>query len=182
VTAHPERLWLPGVAAVAVVAVALDQVTKSWAVATLTDRDPIHVVGTLQLALSFNSGIAFSLGTGSGLTIVPLALAVVLVVLFVARSLPGRLAATAVGLVVGGAIGNLADRLFRSHDGAVVDFLDLQWWPVFNVADACIVVGGALLALCSLRRPEPEREPDAVVEAEGPAASAPAPPGPTGRP
>jgi len=113
------------------------------------------VVGSLQLALSFNSGVAFSLGQGSGLTIVPIALVVVLVVIYAARTLSGRLAAASVGLVVGGAAGNLIDRLVRGHDGAVVDFIDLQWWPVFNVADACIVVGGALLALTSLRRPTP---------------------------
>ena len=147
------RLSLAAAAAVAAVCIVVDQVTKSWALGALTGREPIHVIGTLQLALSFNSGVAFSLGRGSGLSIVPLALVVVVVVVYVARHLPGRLAATAVGLVVGGAVGNLADRLLRDHDGAVVDFIDLQWWPVFNVADACIVVGGGLLALCSLRRP-----------------------------
>jgi len=121
----------------------------------LAGREPLHVLGSLQLTLAFNSGVAFSLGQGSGLVIVPIALAVVLVVVYVARSMSGKLAATAVGLVVGGAIGNLVDRLVRGHDGAVVDFIDLQWWPVFNVADAAIVVGGLLLALCSLRKPAP---------------------------
>jgi signal peptidase II len=156
VTPAGGRLSLAGAAAVAVVSIALDQGTKSWALAALGDGDPIHVLGSLQLRLSFNTGVAFSLGQGSGLVIVPLALVVVAVVVYVARNLSGRLAATAVGLVVGGAVGNLVDRLVRGHDGAVVDFLDLQWWPVFNVADACIVVGGALLALCSLRRPATE--------------------------
>lgn len=138
---------------VAVVTVAIDQGSKTWALGRLAEREPLHVLGSLQLALSFNSGVAFSLGQGSGLAVVPVAVVVVFVVVFVARKLPGRLAATSVGLVVGGAIGNLIDRLVRGHDGAVVDFIDLQWWPVFNVADACIVVGGVLLALCSLRRP-----------------------------
>jgi signal peptidase II len=153
VTPTAGRLSLVGAAAVAAVALAVDQATKTWALAALGDGEPIHVLGSLQLALSFNSGVAFSLGQGSGLTIVPIALLVVVVVVFVARHLPGRLAAAAVGLVVGGAAGNLADRLLRGHGGAVVDFIDLQWWPVFNVADACIVTGGVLLALCSLRRP-----------------------------
>lgn len=147
------RLSLAAAAAVAAVSVVVDQATKWWALEALSGRDPVHVVGTLQLALSFNSGVAFSVGSGSGLAVVPVALVVVAVVVYVARNLPGRLAATAVGLVVGGAAGNLADRLVRDHGGAVVDFIDLQWWPVFNVADACIVVGGAILALCSLRRP-----------------------------
>ena len=147
------RLSAAGVAAVGAAAVAVDQATKSWALESLAGREPLHVVGSLQLALSFNSGVAFSLGRGSGLAIVPIAVVVVLVVVYAARNLSGRLAAASVGLGVGGAVGNLVDRLLRDHDGAVVDFLDLQWWPVFNVADACIVVGGALLALTSLRRP-----------------------------
>ena len=147
------RLSVAGVVSVAVVAVAFDQGSKTWALESLSDREPLHVVGSLQLTLSFNSGVAFSLGRGSGLTIVPIAIAVMLVVVFAARNLGGRLAATSVGLVVGGAVGNLIDRLVRGHGGSVVDFIDLQWWPVFNVADACIVVWGALLALTSLRRP-----------------------------
>ncbi len=162
-TAAAGRLSLAGAAAVAALSIAVDQATKSWALDALAGRDPIHVIGSLQLALGFNSGVAFSLGEGSGVTVVPLALVVIGVVVYVARRLPGRLAATAVGLVVGGAIGNVIDRLLRDHDGAVVDFIDLQWWPVFNVADACIVVGGALLALCSLRRP-----PEAVAAGDGP--------------
>ncbi len=158
------RLSLAAVAAVAAVSIVVDQATKSWALEVLAGREPIHVLGSLQLALSFNSGVAFSLGQGSGLTIVPIAVVVVLVVVFVARHLPGRLAAAAVGLVVGGAASNVADRVVRDHDGAVVDFLDLQWWPVFNVADACIVVGGILLALCSLRRPAPNAQDSADPE------------------
>ncbi len=153
-TATAGRLSLAAAAVVAAGAVAVDQVTKSWALEALAGREPVHVLGTLQLQLSFNSGVAFSLGQGSGLTVVPLALLVVVVVVWVARNLPGPMAAVAVGLVVGGAVGNLVDRLIRGHDGSVVDFLDLQWWPVFNMADAFIVVGGILLALCSLRRPE----------------------------
>jgi len=152
------RLSTVAVVAVAAASLVADQATKSWALEVLAERDPIHVLGSLQLALSFNSGVAFSLGQGSGLTIVPIALLVVVVVVFVARNLPGRWAATSVGLVVGGAAGNLADRLFRDHDGAVVDFIDLQWWPSFNLADACIVVGGIMLAVCSLRRPAATRD------------------------
>ena len=176
-TAKAGRLSWALALAVAVVVLAVDQSSKTWALQRLAGRDPIHVLGSLQLALSFNSGVAFSLGQGSGLAVVPIALAVVLVVVFVARSLPGRLAATSVGLVVGGAVGNLVDRLLRSHDGAVVDFIDLQWWPVFNAADAAIVVGGILLALVSMRRADPSAPkgrsgpgtpPPAAKEAEAP--------------
>jgi len=67
------------------------------------------------------------------------------------------LGAVSAGLIAGGAIGNLADRAFRGDagflHGAVVDFIDVQWWPVFNIADACIVVGAGLLVLASLRAP-----------------------------
>ena len=67
-----------------------------------------------------------------------------------------------VGLIVGGAVGNLLDRLFREPGwlrGGVVDFIDLQWWPIFNVADIAITVGGVLLLLSSLRPPRPEPAP-----------------------
>ena len=70
------------------------------------------------------------------------------------------LGAVSAGLIAGGAIGNLADRAFRGDDGflhgAVVDFIDVQWWPVFNIADACIVVGAVLLVLSSFRNPAGE--------------------------
>ncbi|HEX7167995.1 MAG TPA: signal peptidase II, partial [Acidimicrobiales bacterium] len=66
--------------------------------------------------------------------------------------------AAGLGLVLGGAVGNLADRLFRDHGGAVVDFVDLQWWPVFNVADIAISVGAVLLVVVGWR----EQTPDAA--------------------
>ncbi len=132
------RLAPVGVAAVAIVAVALDQVSKTWALTSLSGRAPLHVVGSLQLALSFNSGVAFSLGQGSGLAVVPVAVVVVFVVVYVARKLPGRLAATSVGLVVGGAIGNLIDRAVA---GSVTDFVKFPHFPAFNVADTAITFG-----------------------------------------
>ena len=61
-----------------------------------------------------------------------------------------------VGLLLGGATGNVVDRVFRGHGGAVVDFIDLQWWPVFNVADTCVVTGALLFVLVSSRKPEQE--------------------------
>lgn len=132
--------------------IGLDQASKSWAVHHLEGRPPRHVVWTLQLNFSLNSGVAFSLGRGAGALVVPLAIAVVVLVLVMSRSLSGRLAGLAVGLVVGGAVSNLVDRLVRSHGGAVIDFIDVQWWPIFNLADASIVVGGLALALAATRR------------------------------
>ena len=143
-------LALGGVTAAFVVAV--DQVTKSWALRVLDDG-PVDVVWTLRLNLSFNSGAAF--GLGKGLAPFFVAAGVVMVVVLVAV---GRAAGTtppaavALGLVLGGAVGNLADRLLRDHGGAVVDFIDLQWWPVFNVADAAITCGALALVLTGARR------------------------------
>ncbi len=136
----------------ALATVALDQWTKAWALRTLDDRS-IHVVWTLRLHLSFNSGAAF--GVGRGLAPLLVALGVALVALLVV--LGGRAAATpvtrvALGLVLGGAVGNLADRVLRDHGGAVVDFVDLQWWPVFNLADAAISCGAVVLVVAGARR------------------------------
>lgn len=150
------RLALGG--AVAALVVVVDQVTKTWALNAL-DEGPRHLVWTLQFNLSFNSGAAF--GLGQGLAPVLVAVAVVLLVVLLGM---GRAAGTtapalaAFGLVIGGAAGNLADRLFRGHGGAVVDFVDLQWWPIFNVADAAITCGAILLVLTASldRRPGPE--------------------------
>jgi signal peptidase II len=136
-------------AVVASVVLALDQLTKAWAVSALDNGRTIDVVWTLRLKLTFNDGAAFSFGGGSGGV---LALAGLLVVAVVYRSVlrwPGRLPPLALGLVLGGAIGNLVDRVAR--DGRVVDFIDLQWWPLFNVADIGISCGAVLLILLSLR-------------------------------
>lgn len=137
--------------------VALDQATKAWAQRRLSAGRAIHVGWTLRLRLTENEGMAFSRGRGLGPVIGVLAL-VVVAALLVALGRQGahrRLATVAVGLVVGGAVGNIADRLLRGDGGflrgAVVDFVDLGWWPVFNVADAAITAGGALLVLGAWR-------------------------------
>ena len=137
--------------AVAAAVVAFDQLSKTWAVHRLTGRD-IHVVGTLRLHLTYNSGGAFSLFTGSPWVFVVAGAALVAVMLGMGRRLSSAATALALGLVVGGAVGNLSDRLFRDTGGAVIDFIDLQWWPIFNVADAAVVCGALLLALTGWRR------------------------------
>jgi signal peptidase II len=133
--------------------VALDQITKHWAVSSLNDGRVIDVLGSLRFNLSFNRGMAFSQGTGIGPFIGVLGILVVLYLLIGMRksSVSG---AVFVGLVAGGAAGNIVDRLFRGEAwlrGAVVDFIDLQWWPVFNIADAAICIGGALLVFTLFR-------------------------------
>ncbi len=132
-----------GIAALVVTA---DQLTKSWAVDRLA-RGPVHVLGPLDFELSYNTGASFSLFTGASLWLALVALVLVGALgVFVFRS-PTRGRAAALGLVVGGALGNLSDRAFRAHHGAVVDFVALHVWPTFNVADSCIVVGGLLLVV-----------------------------------
>ncbi len=152
----PRRLGL--VAVVAAVVVVLDQLTKWWAQRTLADG-AIDLVGPLRLNLLYNTGAAFSMGSGKGLGPWIALLAIVVVVgLSLGYTSRFPLGAVAAGLVTGGAIGNLLDRAFRGDQGflhgAVVDFIDLQWWPVFNVADAAIVVGAILLVIASFRVPQ----------------------------
>jgi signal peptidase II len=146
---------LPVVLAVAATIVVVDQLTKWWALSALGDGHTVSVVWTLRFNLTFNSGMAFSRGQGLGPIIGVLAFVVVIVLVgSLARTAVG-VARIAVGLVIGGALGNLGDRVFRSGGGflrgRVIDFVDLQWWPVFNVADAAIVIGGLLLFLGSVR-------------------------------
>jgi signal peptidase II len=139
---------------VAGVVVVLDQLTKSWALGALDDG-PVDLVWTLRFKLSFNSGAAFGIGEGLAPFFVATGVVMLVVLLVLSRSVAAtRPAAVALGLVLGGAVGNLADRLFRGHDGAVVDFIDLQWWPVFNVADAAITCGAILLVLTGPRKAE----------------------------
>jgi signal peptidase II len=139
---------------VAATVLAADQLTKWWAVEVLPGNT-IEVVWTLQLRLAVNYGSAFSVAEGRGALISLLALVIVAVLLRSGRYATHPLAALALGLVVGGAVGNLADRAFRQGDGflggGVIDFVDLQWWPIFNLADSAIVVGAVLLFTSQLR-------------------------------
>jgi signal peptidase II len=146
--ATPQRARWSLLLGVAAAVLAADQLTKWWAVETLDNRT-IDLVWTLQLRLTINYGSAFSVARGRGAIISLVALVVVAVLLRSGRyaTRPGM--AVAIGLVFGGALGNLIDRAFRAGDGllggGVIDFIDLQWWPVFNIADAAIVVGALVL-------------------------------------
>jgi signal peptidase II len=142
---------------IAAAVVVLDQLTKHWALNALDDDHVIDVIGSLRFNLAFNKGMAFSSGDWLGPVIPFLAIGVAAFLLVsVKRSGASRWFATAVGLVIGGSVGNVVDRLFRNDgwfDGAVVDFIDLQWWPIFNVADIGIVLGGGILLVLTLRAP-----------------------------
>jgi len=143
------RLTLPIMAVV----VLLDQLTKDWAISNLADGHTPHVIWTLQWNLSFNSGMAFSKGQGIGPIIGLLAVVVVVVIGLSVRHSNSRTLDVAAGLVMGGALGNLVDRLFRGDGwlhGSVIDFIDFQWFPIFNLADVGVNVGGGLFVLWSL--------------------------------
>lgn len=136
-------------------ALVLDVLSKVLVVARLEgDRSLELLGGRLLIRVSRNPGAAFSFAEGATLLFTAVAAVVVVVILRVSRRLRSRGWALSLGLLLGGASGNLVDRLFRSPGpgrGAVVDFIDLGWWPSFNVADSAIVVGALLAVLLSLR-------------------------------
>ncbi len=139
------------VLALAAGVIVVDQLSKWWVLDRLADGDVIDLVGSLRLALAFNKGTAFSFGSGSGVGAWLAVGAFVVVLVVVGRSpiVSTRWGGVAFGLILGGAVGNIIDRASRGDagpmSGAVVDFIDLQWWPVFNIADAAIVCGAILL-------------------------------------
>jgi len=148
-SAGPRRLGI-GLATAGVV-VAADQVTKSLAVDRLASG-PVHLLGPFGLALGYNSGAAFSLFTNAAPVLGAGAAVLAVVLSWLAWRSRSSGVAVACGLVLGGALGNLCDRVFRSHHGSVVDFITLSHWPTFNVADACVTLGALSLIALQLRR------------------------------
>ena len=138
------------------VVVIVDQATKAWAVTTLADGPIVIIDGVLNLRLFFNTGASFSLFAKGGAIIGLVVIGVVIMIFLALREAGHRLDAIALGLVLGGAIGNLLDRLFRGSgflDGAVVDFINVPFFATFNVADIAINIGvGLLLIAAFLRR------------------------------
>lgn len=140
---------------IAALVYAIDRVTKVLVEANLQDRPPVELIpGVLELRFTTNPGGAFGIFGNLSSLFVLISVVVVGAIVFASRNLPSTMSAVGLGLVLGGAIGNLTDRLLRGPalGGEVVDFIDLQVWPVFNLADAGIVVGAALLLLSGLRR------------------------------
>ncbi len=136
---------------VAAVIVIADQITKRWALNALeagpcsTPGNCIDLFAGIKFHLIFNTGAAFTRGSGFGPVLAVLAFFMSGFLLYLATRRQDRLGVALFGAVAGGAAGNLTDRIFRADDGlfsgAVVDFIDVGWWPVFNVADMAIVVG-----------------------------------------
>jgi signal peptidase II len=140
----------------------LDQLIKHLVVANLAGRPPLDVIGSfVQLRYTTNSGGAFSLLTGAPLFFGVTAIVIIGGIVYAWRRTQPLSMLVVLGLILGGALGNLTDRLFRGNEGLlrgeVVDFVKVGIWPVFNLADSCIVVGGLLLAIL-LGRSERDRD------------------------
>jgi signal peptidase II len=134
------------------VVVAFDQVTKQLALDRLSDGSSHDLVGGLvSLRLTFNSGGAFGLFQGYPWVFLLATLAIVFGILVGVRRLEDPRWAAPLGAVLGGGLGNAIDRLLRDTEGAVVDFIDFHFWPVFNVADMAIVCGAAAILLIGWR-------------------------------
>lgn len=135
---------------------AVDQLVKWWVVATLPGEPIVLIDGFLNLRYVTNFGAAFSMLEGFGSIIALIAIAAAVLIFLVAVRVDSTGEALALGLVLGGALGNLADRAFRGDgflDGGVVDFVDFSFFPAFNVADSAITIGAALaLWLAVIRR------------------------------
>ncbi len=139
---------------VAAVILAVDIVSKVLAVRLLNPGQPVSIIGdTVTWTLVRNSGAAFSMATGYTWILTLIATAVVIGIIWMGRRLVSPWWALGLGMILGGALGNLVDRFFRWPGplrGHVVDFLSIGWWPVFNVADACVVGGAVLLVALSV--------------------------------
>jgi len=160
---------------------ALDIASKAIVVATLSHRAPIRLLGGfLTLTMSRNPGAAFSFGTSMTIVFTAIAVGVIVFIVRTSRRIYSLAWAIALGLLLGGATGNLTDRIFRSPGpfrGWVVDWIQVPHWPVFNLADSAIVCGGALMVLLAARghgiegnarRPDPPARPDPHARPEHP--------------
>ena len=145
--------------AIAAVVVALDLLTTWVAI------DHLHAVrhlwGPFGLALTFNSGFAFSLFSGRAVLTTALLCVGVAVLAWVVAQVRTVPMAVGAGLVLGGAVGNLCERVFGGHGGQVPDFITLDYWPTFNVADACVTVG-VIIVIATLLFGRTDERPEAA--------------------
>ena len=136
-----------------VAVVIADQATKNWALNSLSDGRTIDLFWTLRFNLVFNSGMAFSQGQGLGRLIGLLAIGVAVWLWLSLKKASTNLSLVGTAMLIGGALGNVVDRLFRGEKwlaGSVIDFIDLQWFPVFNIADSAVTLGAAMLITSSV--------------------------------
>jgi signal peptidase II len=133
---------------------AADQVAKAVVEANLVPGEQIEVLGPLELTLAHNRGVAFGLAGGAGIGLVAITLAALGLIVYLFARDPGRRGMwLASGLVLGGALGNLVDRILA---GEVTDYIAVGSWPPFNIADIAITCGVVLLALIYVREAEAE--------------------------
>jgi signal peptidase II len=149
---RPAPRWLAPTVVLGVVV--LDQITKVWVVATLSDG-PLSIIGNdVELHLTRNSGGAFSLFTNATILLAVVAAVLSVVLVRAVRRAQDLLSVLALSLVLGGALGNLTDRIARSPGflrGEVVDYVRVGSFPSFNVADSAITIGAILLIILALR-------------------------------
>jgi signal peptidase II len=156
--------------------VGLDQLTKTLVLRNIGVDERTNVVGPLSLVRRYNTGVAFSLGAGSAVTAWMVTIVVVGLLAWVVRTIfrgAQPVFAALLAVIAGGGVGNQLDRLFRAggwNRGAVIDFLDVGFWPVFNIADMALSVGCAVLAVWTLLGGGPQ---DPSASATSPAPSAP---------
>jgi signal peptidase II len=148
------RLYLV-VALVGSLVVAIDQATKQLALDALADGPVDLIDGILTLRLTLNPGGAFGVLQGLPGFFLVASIGIVIAILYWVRHLEDGRWAWPLGMILGGGIGNLADRVLRDTDGRVVDFIDLHVWPVFNIADSAIVLGVGVILLLMIRSPSP---------------------------
>ena len=132
----------------------LDQLTKWLALEHLENGKVVKLFWTLQIRLVRNAGISFGKGAELGPLVSVVVFLVIVLLVKVAMNSKDRRTSVLYGVIIGGALGNLTDRIFRKSDGflrgEVVDFIDFQWWPVFNIADSAVVIGCLLLVVNGL--------------------------------
>ncbi len=137
----------------------LDLSAKIWAVNNLSARNPVEILGSLfQLTLVRNPGAAFGFATGATVVLTGVAIAAVIVIVYYSSKITSLGWATVLGLLLGGVLGNLTDRLFRSpgfFKGEVIDWLEITNWPVFNLADSAIVIAAFLAIVLTIRKVGP---------------------------
>ena len=145
----------PLVLAILVVTIGSDQLTKEWATNRLSGGRSIGVLPTVEFDLAYNSGFSFSTGDGNGQLVGILVVAVCLFILWQIHRETLRARVVLFAVILGGALGNVTDRLFRADDGIltgeVIDFIDVSWYAVFNVADSFVVCGCIAFIVNELR-------------------------------
>lgn len=141
---------------------ATDFVSKNWAINSLAGREPRKILGDfLKLTFTRNSGAAFSFATGGTVLLAAFAILVIMAIGYWAPRITSRRWGIVLGLVLGGTLGNLSDRILRANietgamKGQVIDWIELPHWPFFNLADSSIVIAAVLASYLSMRNIAP---------------------------